>query len=97
MKGLILDTSAYAEFKRGEETAIEMMRGSGQALVGTSALADANWHHIVAIRDGITGENRLYFDGILEASSPVSYTDGFDSTTADLNIGSLNDISMNYH
>ncbi|MEE9355422.1 MAG: LamG-like jellyroll fold domain-containing protein, partial [Methylococcaceae bacterium] len=71
--------------------------GSGQALIGTSILDDAQWHHIVAIRDGITGENRLYFDGMLEASSAVSYTNGFDSFTADLNIGWLNDGNMDYH
>ena len=59
-----------------------------QYLQGTTNLADGNWHHIVAIRDGLLGENRIYVDGNLEDAKPVTYFDGFiASDGAPLNIG----------
>ena len=46
------------------------------------------WHHIVAVRDGSTGQNTLYVDGETRAnmSKPAAFTSGFGSTK-DLNIG----------
>jgi tRNA(fMet)-specific endonuclease VapC len=40
MKGLILDTSAYAEFKRGEESAIEMMRLADEIVLPAVVLGE---------------------------------------------------------
>jgi hypothetical protein len=59
-----------------------------QVLVGTTDLTDGDWHHIVAVRDGSEDENSLYVDGMKEAfKSEASYSTGFDSLTAALNIG----------
>ncbi len=58
---------------------------------GGPALTDDLWHHIVAVRDGIAGENRIYVDGALIDSELYTYTGGFASGAA-LNIGHyLND------
>ncbi len=58
-------------------------------LTGTSVVADGQWHHIAVVRDGATGQNRLYVDGELQAAKSVTYTAGFDSPTAAVNIGWL--------
>jgi hypothetical protein len=71
--------------------------GPAQGLVGTKDIADGAWHHIVAIRDNAKGKNRLYVDGIEEASVAASYSNGFDAATAELNVGWLNDSSWDYH
>ena len=65
-------------------------------LQGTTNLADGNWHHIAVIRDSNSQKNILYVDGIIEDERTVTYTEGFDSLSADLNIGWL-DIDTGYH
>jgi hypothetical protein len=62
----------------------------GGELYGTTNLVDGSWHHIVAVRDAGSGQNLLYVDGALEGSMLVSYSAGFDSLTAAINIGWLN-------
>ena len=59
-------------------------------LTGTSDLTDGYWHHVAAVRDGAAEMTYLYVDGVLENSRQVPYTAGFDSESADLNIGWLN-------
>ena len=49
-----------------------------------------NWHHVVAVRDGVNDKILLYVDGEEKGSSDVNYTAGFDSTSSALNIGWLN-------
>ncbi len=71
--------------------------GSGRSLIGTTSIVDGDWHHIVAVRDAGTGQNRLYVDGALEASASQSYGDGFISQTAVLNVGWLDDSTVDYH
>jgi hypothetical protein len=70
--------------------------GSSLVLLGTSDVADGNWHHIFAVRDSIAGKNRLFVDGEQQASSTVSYAAGFGSSVA-LNMGWLNDNAADYH
>ena len=65
-------------------------------LHGTTDLADGSWHHIVAVRDASANQNYIYVDGTEEGSTTVTYTDGFGSSTAALNIGWLN-LSGGYH
>ena len=63
----------------------------GQTLTGTKDITDNEWHHVVAIRDGVNNQNLLYVDGTPEDSADsVTYDSGFDSSTAKLNIGYLN-------
>jgi len=71
--------------------------GIGSELFGTSNVADGNWHHVVAIRDAYTNTNQLIVDGIEEARVSISYSTGFDSTSAELNIGWLNNGVGDYH
>jgi hypothetical protein len=60
------------------------------SIKGNTDIADGNWHHIVAIWDAEVGEIRLYVDGKLEGAVGTTYTAGFNSPTAPLNIGWLN-------
>ncbi|MDA8105735.1 MAG: putative Ig domain-containing protein [Nitrospiraceae bacterium] len=71
--------------------------GAGISISGTTALTDGNWHHIVTVRDGIAGENRIYVDGMKENSASILYTEGFDSAVAGLNMGWLAFDSGHYH
>jgi len=71
--------------------------GNSDKLLSNSSISDGLWHHLVAIRDGFSETNKLYVDGVLVASSNVIYdVSGFDSV-ADVNIGWMNDISLDYH
>ncbi|MGD8617459.1 MAG: hypothetical protein PVI91_17655, partial [Gammaproteobacteria bacterium] len=62
--------------------------GAGEDLVGTTDIADGQWHHVVAVRDAISGKNLLYVDGVEEASISLSYTGHFVDDSS-LNIGWL--------
>jgi len=59
-------------------------------LGGSSDLTDGEWHHVVVVRDSDLGQTRLYVDGVLNDSVDITYTTGFDSATAALNLGWLN-------
>ncbi|MEW6570083.1 MAG: LamG-like jellyroll fold domain-containing protein, partial [Nitrospirota bacterium] len=69
--------------------------GIGIELAGTHDLTDEQWHHIVAVRDANSGENRIYLDGEEEARIPITYMGNFASS-APLNIGWINN-STGYH
>ncbi len=84
------DTTGQATF------VLKDMSGNEAVLSGTRALTDGLWHHIVAVRDAGSTEVRLYVDGVNEASTTITYADGFDSATAALNIGWL-DRDDGYH
>ncbi len=71
--------------------------GSGQRLTAVTNIADGQWHHIAAIRDAGTGQNRLYIDGTLEASANIVYTAGFTSQSADLTVGWLDNTTTDYY
>jgi uncharacterized repeat protein (TIGR01451 family) len=59
-------------------------------LAGSTLLTDGTWHHVVAIRDAAQSRNRLFVDGREEAFTTVTYSTGFDSALAALNIGWFN-------
>lgn len=69
---------------------------AGQSLRGKKDLTDGLWHHVVIVRDAATNQNILYVDGQMEDSQSVTYTQGFDSETAELNIGYL-DLDPFFH
>jgi hypothetical protein len=48
-------------------------------LLGTSAINDDAWHHIVGVRDDSVDENYLFVDGVLESSGTINYTGSFSS------------------
>lgn len=66
---------------------------NGITITVTSAKkADNNvWHHIAAVRNG--SGIQLYMDGELRGSSSTSFESGFDSTTAPITIGGLDDVN----
>ncbi|BBO77675.1 hypothetical protein DSCW_50920 [Desulfosarcina widdelii] len=73
--------------------AFYLQDGSGDTTTVTNAagvdLTDGTWHHVVAVRDG--SNNLLYVDGTLEDSDNTpAFTKGFDSGSAEMNIGWLN-------
>jgi large repetitive protein len=56
------------------------LRSNGDAnaiLTGISRVDDGEWHHIIAVRDASVNYNRLYIDGVLEASVSKTYTHTF--------------------
>jgi len=74
--------------KRGEEAAWQIRTAADQPITsftvrGTQAAADEfnsptkvtdnNWHHIVASRDGVTGQRKLYIDGQLSGFVPNDF------------------------
>ena len=61
--------------------------GSANYLHGSNNLADGKWHHLVFVRDGFAGQNRMYVDGMLKDSVSIIYSDGFDDPADTLNIG----------
>jgi uncharacterized membrane protein len=71
--------------------------GNGPNLVVTAPagifLTDGAWHHVVAVRDATSGPNGdnniLYVDGVEQGREPHTYTAGFGSATADVNMGWL--------
>jgi hypothetical protein len=70
-------------------------------LVGSTVVADGQWHHVAAVRDADQNKNLLYVDGVLDGFkdhdySPLGVGVGFKSPTAALNIGWLN-LSPNYY
>ncbi|MCG7852413.1 MAG: LamG domain-containing protein, partial [Methanosarcinaceae archaeon] len=64
--------------------------GDEHSVTGTSDVTDGAWHHIAAVRDADSNQIILYVDGAIEAVKNATYTAGFDSITAALNIGWLN-------
>lgn len=62
---------------------------NGAFVNGTSNLQDGNWHHVVVVRDGSAGQNRIYVDGQLQGSVSATYSVGF-SAEADIDLGWLN-------
>ena len=64
--------------------------------VGDTVVTGGAWHHIVAVRDGDAGKISIYVDSTEEASASATFSAGFDSATAPLNLGWLN-LSGGYH
>jgi len=86
------NTTGNAHFQLGSRNA-----GSGDWLVLEGPpINDGSWHHLVGVRDGINGINRLYVDGVEVASESHAYTAGFESDSAPLNLGWLN-LTDGYH
>ena len=49
-----------------------------------------SWHHIVVVRNYVSGLNVLYVDGMEDVNSLVDYSDGDFSSDATIDIGALN-------
>ena len=71
--------------------------GDSHTVTGGTDVVDGGWHHVVVVRDADADELRIYVDGN-EDATPISttYGAGFESTSAELNIGWF-DLSPYYH
>jgi hypothetical protein len=66
-------------------------------ITGSVDLGDNGWHHVIAIRDAASDVLRLYVDGqVAAAPEATAYTAGFDSLTARLNMGWLENTLPEY-
>ncbi len=85
----------WAGIKDTGEAAFRLIAKNGDGsdvsalLTGTTQLNDGTWHHVVVMRDTLSGRNILYVDGKVEDGAYVTYTDGFDSASAPINMGWL--------
>ncbi len=59
-------------------------------LTGVKNVADGQWHHVVAVRDGSLDKNLLFVDGVQEDNQAMSYLNSFiaDNPT-EINVGYL--------
>jgi hypothetical protein len=46
---------------------IEVRHGDGPAATSTTRISDGAWHYVAFTRDAVTGEERVYVDGVFEA------------------------------
>jgi hypothetical protein len=62
---------------------------TGHSLVSGNSIIDGEWHYVVAVRDGVLNESRIYIDGELDGSIPYTFSGGF-SDDSPVNIGHIN-------
>lgn len=80
----ILESGGIAAFALADRLGLDPPN-----LQGSTDIADGAWHHVVAVRDAETDLNLLYVDSQLEDSEQFIYQAGFESESANLNIGWL--------
>jgi len=66
---------------------IEDTGNNGVSMYGNTAVADNQWHHVVAVRNATANKLYLYVDGNSDAESVTDSTSGSLSTAQDLWIG----------
>jgi hypothetical protein len=71
-----------------------MQTGGSSAAVKGIKITDGNWHHVAAARNGSKATLKLYVDGVLCGSASKTFTTGFTSSSACLNIGWLSAMSV---
>ena len=60
--------------------------GASLSVQSGSTINDGQWRHLVAVRDAVSNENRLYVDGALAASEIKAYSGSF-ANSRPINIG----------
>jgi len=68
---------------------LQANNGHTHTLIGSTTIADADWHHVVAVRDADSDQTFLFVDGQLEAYETTIFNAGFESEAALLNLGWL--------
>ena len=63
------DASGHAVFE------LQDNGGHLATLTGVKNVADGQWHHVVAVRDGSLEKNILFVDGVQEDNQAMSYTE----------------------
>lgn len=70
---------------------------SDQLVMSGQTVTDGSWHHIVFTRNGNTGQNNLYVDGVLNSTKAQTFSAGFTANIKALNIGWLDFPSNGFH
>ena len=67
---MVLDNAGYDNVEIAN-TGVVRMRSTGTStiFVGTTKVNDGNWHRIVTVHDAQNGQDRIYVDGKLDATS----------------------------
>ncbi len=90
-----LDNNGYAKME------IKDNNNTNSILTASTNLADNQWHHVVAVRNGVTEHNKIYVDGVEVADLHISLPGDFACPLpTDVTVGYLlrgNDYSPEYH
>ncbi len=65
--------------------------GELNVVKGNILISDSSWHQIVAVRDGRLNQLLIYVDGNHAGLTSAIYSSGFDSPTARISLGKLNE------
>jgi len=86
--------SGYPEF-----TLFDNFRLGTSIVDSSSSIADGAWHHVAEVRDNSQNKNFLYIDGELAAEDTFDFLHNFNALNTPIQIGQLNDYSINndYH
>ena len=79
----------YINFYKGGGAGMRWEVNAGQSITGTNNLTAGVWYHFTGVYDGTTA--RLYRNGVLEASAPLSST---TSTTTNFVLGAFDNTSI---
>jgi hypothetical protein len=67
-------------------------------ITGGPVIANNQWHHVIAVREGSIQENRLYVDGIEVANVSTDYDNSFKSDIeTEINLGWFDYTTTGYH
>jgi hypothetical protein len=76
----------------------ELPDGNYFEITGGPSLADNQWHHVIAVREGSIQENRLYVDGLKVANVTTNYNHSFISDdSTEINMGWFDNTATGYH
>ncbi|MDN5203127.1 T9SS type A sorting domain-containing protein [Fulvivirgaceae bacterium BMA10] len=78
-----MNTSGQPTFTLGNQSM------SSPSIVGGSALSQAQWNHIVAVRDATGGQITLYVNGTQVAQAAQSYSNDWIGTNIPITVGNL--------
>jgi len=90
-----LDNDGYAKME------IKDNNNTNSILIASTNLADNQWHHVVAVRNGVTQHNKIYVDGVEVADLYVALPGDFTCPApTNVTVGYLSrgdDYSPEYH
>jgi len=80
----------YAGISYSGRPIFKMSAGNTDLVITGNVITDGQWHHVTATHNGVSGQAKLYVDGILRASATQIFVVNFSSPTTVMQIGSLN-------
>lgn len=82
----------YVGTDKNGKAAFELRDNGGTLMLttGTTVIADGEWHHFIAVRDAEANLDKIFVDGIEEASDSVTFDSSFAAVVpTEINIGYL--------